>query len=128
MRYLLDTHIVLWLAYQPEKLPPHVFDLISTLDNKIYFSAVNLWEIIIKKSLGRPDFMVNPTLIYQGLLENGYRELPIYSQHGLEVAYLPDIHKDPFDRILIAQARCEDLIMITADHLIFQYPVKLYKI
>ncbi|MCY6411503.1 type II toxin-antitoxin system VapC family toxin [Acinetobacter sp. VNH17] len=118
----------MWLAYQSDQLLPEVLDLISTSKDDIYFSAVNLWEITIKKSLGRSDFIVNPTLIYEGLLENGYLELPICSKHGLEVSQLPDIHKDPFDRMLIAQARCEDLILMTADHLIFQYPVKLYKI
>ncbi len=91
-------------------------------DNILYFSAASIWEIVIKNGLQRPDFNVDAHLLRRSLIENGYRELPIASQHTLAVAHLPFIHKDPFDRILVAQAGFEGFLLLTMDDRVAQYP------
>jgi PIN domain nuclease of toxin-antitoxin system len=90
--------------------------------NELIFSAATLWEIAIKRGLGRSDFQVDPRLLRRGLLDNGYRELPIGSDHAVALDGLPPLHKDPFDRILIAQATVEGITLLTADPLVAQYP------
>jgi PIN domain nuclease of toxin-antitoxin system len=90
--------------------------------NELIFSAATLWEIAIKRGLGRSDFQVDPRLLRRGLLDNGYRELPIGSDHAVALDGLPSLHKDPFDRILIAQATVEGITLLTADPLVAQYP------
>ncbi|PFG53688.1 PIN domain nuclease of toxin-antitoxin system [Marinobacter sp. LV10R520-4] len=119
---LLDTHILLWAASDAMQLSPEAKELILDQENTLYFSAASLWEVVIKNGLGREDFKVDPHLLRRGLVENGYRELPITSQHTLAVGHLPDIHKDPFDRILVAQAQAEGFLLLTADELVMRYP------
>ena len=85
------------------------------------FSSASLWEISIKRSLGRTDFKVDPRRLWRMLLVNGYRELPVTSEHAVAVNDLPPLHKDPFDRILVAQARVEGLTLLTADKAIAKY-------
>ncbi|MFT8690964.1 type II toxin-antitoxin system VapC family toxin, partial [Acetobacter orientalis] len=104
MRLLLDTHLLLWAAGEPDKLSARARTLMEDPGNDLVFSAASLWEITIKTGLGRADFQVDPHLLRRGLIENGYEELPITSQHALAVRHLPDVHRDPFDRILVAQA------------------------
>lgn len=89
MNLLLDTHILLWAAAEPDKLSPEAATLISNESNRLYFSAASLWEVVIKNGLGRPDFHVDPHLLRRGLVDNGYSELPITSQHALAVSHLP---------------------------------------
>ncbi|MEO9589672.1 MULTISPECIES: type II toxin-antitoxin system VapC family toxin [Marinobacter] len=122
MNLLLDTHILLWAAAQPDKLSPEAATLIGNAENRLYFSAASLWEVVIKNSLGRTDFHVDPHLLRRGLVDNGYLELPISSQHTLAVSHLPDIHKDPFDRILVAQAETEGFLLLTSDDVVGRYP------
>lgn len=122
MNLLLDTHVLLWAAAEPEKLSAEAVGLIADDTNKLYFSAASLWEVVIKNSLQRPDFHVDPHLLRRGLIDNGYSELSISAQHTLGVVHLPPIHKDPFDRILVAQAQAEGLLLLTADELVAQYP------
>lgn len=122
MNLLLDTHILLWAAGTPERLSPEAVALIESEANNLHFSAASLWEITIKNDLGRPDFKVDPHLFRRGLLENGYTELPITSQHVLGLGHLPVIHKDPFDRILVAQAEHEGFLLLSADEKLAQYP------
>ncbi|PTB99304.1 PIN domain nuclease [Marinobacter sp. Z-F4-2] len=122
MNLLLDTHILLWAAAEPSKLSPQATTLIGNEDNRLFFSAASLWEVVIKNGLGRPDFRVDPHLLRRGLVDNGYSELPITSQHTLAVSHLPNIHKDPFDRILAAQAETEGFLLITSDELLARYP------
>jgi PIN domain nuclease of toxin-antitoxin system len=122
LNLLLDTHILLWAAAEPSRLSPQAIALIGNEDNRLYFSAASLWEVVIKNRLGRPDFRVDPHLLRRGLVDNGYSELPITSQHTLAVSHLPDIHKDPFDRILVAQAETEGFLLITSDELVARYP------
>jgi PIN domain nuclease of toxin-antitoxin system len=119
---LLDTHLLLWAAGQPEKLSAEARDLIEDSGNTLAFSAASLWEIVIKSSLGRDDFRVEPRRLRRGLLDAGYREIAVTGEHALAVRHLPPLHKDPFDRILIAQADTEGAVLLTADRLIAQYP------
>lgn len=122
MNLLLDTHILLWAAAEPAKLSSEATSLITNEENRLYFSAASVWEVVIKNGLGRPDFHVDPHILRRGLVDNGYLELPISSQHTLAVAHLPDIHKDLFDRILVAQAETEGFLLLTNDELVGRYP------
>ncbi|HEX5339351.1 MAG TPA: type II toxin-antitoxin system VapC family toxin [Gammaproteobacteria bacterium] len=111
MKLLLDTHVLLWAAGAPGKLPPTARKLLENRRSELFFSAANLWEVAIKHDLGRHDFRVDPRLLRRGLLDNGYEELPITSEHAVAVDGLPPIHKDPFDRILVAQAMVEGMAL-----------------
>ncbi|MEQ9462476.1 MAG: type II toxin-antitoxin system VapC family toxin [Haliea sp.] len=121
MNLLLDTHILLWAASEPERLSQDARDLIQDPVHRVYFSAASIWEVVIKNGLGREDFHVDPHLLRRGLIENGYSELPVTSAHTLALAHLPPIHRGPFDRILIAQAEVEGFLLLTMDATILQY-------
>lgn len=121
MKLLLDTQILLWAAGQPEKLSVAARKQLNNPKNELLFSAASLWEITIKNALGREDFRVEPRLLRRGLLDNGYAELPITSEHAVNVDSLPDLHKDPFDRILLAQALTEGITLLTADAQLAKY-------
>ncbi|MDK1389108.1 type II toxin-antitoxin system VapC family toxin [Sinorhizobium sp. 8-89] len=122
MNILLDTHILLWVAGTPDRLPQEARALIESRENILFFSAASLWEIAIKRGLGRPDFEADPRLLRRGLLDNGYEELSVSSAHAVEIDQLPLIHKDPFDRILIAQSIVEGVTLLTADEIVGKYP------
>ncbi len=122
MKLLLDTHILIWAALSPEKLSAEARALIEDFGNELYFSAARLWEISTKFSLNRPDFTLEPTLFAAALTENDFTELPISARHAIRVPHLPPIHKVPFDRLLIAQALTDGMLLLTADDLIAQYP------
>ncbi|MHB8987863.1 MAG: type II toxin-antitoxin system VapC family toxin [Desulfobulbia bacterium] len=122
MKLLLDTHLLLWAAGSPGQLPATARILMEDLQNELLFSAASLWEIVIKRSLGRSDFQVDARVLRRGLLDNGYQELPITSAHAVFIDSLPLLHKDPFDRILVAQATVEGITLLTADVLVAQYP------
>ena len=122
MKLLLDTHFLLWAAGEPDKLSERARTLMEDPGNDLVFSAASLWEITIKTGLGRADFQVDPHLLRRGLIENGYEELPITSQHALAVGQLPDVHRDPFDRILVAQSTVEGVLLLTHDPLVKAYP------
>jgi PIN domain nuclease of toxin-antitoxin system len=122
MKLLLDTHLLLWAAGQPNRLTPTAKRLIDTPVNELLFSAASIWEVATKRSLGRTDFQADPRLLRRGLLDNGYSELPILSDHVVATENLPPIHKDPFDRLLVAQATVEGITLLTADSLVAQYP------
>lgn len=115
MKLLLDTHLLLWAAGTPAKLPAAARRLIQDRANELWFSVASLWEIAIKRSLGRSDFKAEPRRLRRGLLENGYAELVIAGEHANAVDMLPRLHKDPFDRMLIAQAQVEGITLLTAD-------------
>ena len=122
MKLLLDTHLLLWAAGSPGQLPAKARILMEDLQNELLFSAASLWEIVIKRSLGRADFQVDARVLRRGLLDNGYQELPITTEHAVFIDNLPLLHKDPFDRILVAQATVEGITLLTADVLVAQYP------
>ncbi|AWP22204.1 PIN domain nuclease [Acidiferrobacter sp. SPIII_3] len=127
MKLLLDTHLLLWAAGQPEQLSVTARTLLDDPQNSLVFSAASLWEITIKRGLGRPDFRVDPRLLYRGLLDNGYSELPVMSEHTVAIMELPAIHKDPFDRILVAQSLVEGVMLLTTDPVIARYagPIRM---
>lgn len=120
MKLLLDTHMLLWAA--AGTLAKEAEKMVLDGDNTLYFSPASIWEIGIKKSLGRSDFKVDPEVLRRGLLDNQYQELPITSLHALAVNDLPQIHKDPFDRMLLAQAKAEGISLLTSDSALCKYP------
>lgn len=122
MKLLLDTHLLLWAAGQPDRLSKTARDLIEAEGSELIFSTASLWEIVIKRGLGREDFKVDARLLRRGLLDNGYTELPIASEHVVAIDSLPPLHKDPFDRVLIAQALVEGVILLTTDEVVACYP------
>ncbi len=121
MKLLLDTQLLLWAAGQPERLSATARKQINNPKNELLFSAASLWEIAIKNSLGREDFRVAPRLLRRGLLDNGYVELPVTSQHAVNIDGLAPLHKDPFDRLLLAQALTEGITLLTGDAQLAQY-------
>lgn len=122
MTLLLDTHLLLWAAGEPEKLSKEARSLLLSKHQKLWFSSASLWEIAIKQALGRNDFLVDPGALLAGLLEHGYQELNVKGSHAVAIANLPPIHRDPFDRLLVAQAMVEGLMLVTTDKVIAQYP------
>lgn len=121
MKLLLDTHILLWAAGQPDRLSKSARDLLADNHNTLFFSAANIWEIVIKKGLGRVDFKVDPCRLRKMLVLNDYQELSVSTEHVLRVDTLPLLHKDPFDRILIAQALSEGMLLVTVDAAVIRY-------
>ena len=128
MKLLLDTHLLLWAAGEPGRIPPGARDLIEDPANELIFSAASLWEIVIKRGLGRDDFGVDPRLLRRGLLDNGYTELVVTSKHAVAIDSLPPIHRDPFDRILVAQATVEGMALLTVDPVVARYPGPVRKV
>lgn len=122
MKLLLDTHLLIWAAEGIERIPQAARELIAAPASELYFSVASLWEIAIKRSLGRTDFQLDARLLRRGLIDNGYRELPILSAHAVAIDTLPPIHKDPFDRLIIAQAIVEGILLLTNDALLARYP------
>ena len=121
MKVLLDTHVLLWAAGEQARLARDARELIEDRDTELVFSAVSIWEVAIKNGLGRDDFSVDPRLLRRGLLENGYTELAVTGSHAVAVDSLPPLHKDPFDRMLVAQAQVEGIILLTADPAVASY-------
>ena len=122
MQLLLDTHLLLWAVVEPERLDVALVGMLEDPLNTPVFSVVSLWELVIKRGLDRPDFQMEPSLLRQALLEAGWRELPVEARHVLAVGQLPALHRDPFDRLLLAQAQADGLLLITADQQLAQYP------
>lgn len=124
MRYLLDTHAILWYADAAQELPLAMRDLMDS--SECFYSVASLWEIAIKKGLGRLNCEIAVSE-YDGICRQaGFRRLSILPSHLDRICYLPDIHRDPFDRILVAQAQEEHLVLATRDRVIPQYPVETF--
>ena len=121
MKLLLDTHILLWAAGYPENLSESIRALLTEPENSLFFSAASIWEIVIKLGLGREDFKVDPYRLRRMLVVHGYTELLVSAEHALRVNLLPPLHKDPFDRLLLAQARSEGMLLLTVDASVAQY-------
>ena len=121
MKLLLDTHLLLWAAGNPERLSKKARVLIQKEEHELFFSSGSLWEIVIKRNLGREDFKVDARILRRGLLDNGYSELPIASEHVVAIDGLPQHHKDPFDRVLVAQALVEGVTLLTSDPIVARY-------
>ena len=128
MKLLLDTQLILWAAGYPKRLSAAARKLLLDPHNTLVFSAASLWEITVKNGLGREDFRVEPRVLRRALLDNAYHELPITSEHAVSVQGLPPLHRDPFDRLLVAQAQCEGFTLVTADAQVARYPGPIRKV
>ena len=128
MKLLLDTHILLWAAEGNARLSDQARALLEAEDTLPFFSSVSIWEVAIKTGLGRDTFDVDPRLLRRGLLASGFVELPVTGEHAIEVRTLEAHHRDPFDRMLIAQSRVEGMTLVTADALILQYAGKIIRV
>lgn len=122
MKLLLDTHLLIWASESAKQVPRGARALMSAPGNELLSSVASLWEVAIKRRLNRPDFQVDPRMLRRGLIDNGYLELPIFSEHAVAINALPPIHKDPFDRLLIAQATVEGITLLTDDAMVAKYP------
>ena len=127
MNLLLDTRLLLRAAGEPGRLSTKTRRLLNDPNNELLFSAASLWEIAMKLGSGRADLQVDPRLLRRGLLDNGYTELPILSAHVVAIESLPPIHKDPFDRLLVAQATVEGITLLTLDPVVAEYPGPIRK-
>jgi PIN domain nuclease of toxin-antitoxin system len=121
MNLLLDTHVLLWATLLPARLATTTQQRLTEPTNRLWFSAVSLWEVSIKAGRGRPDFDVDPRRFRRELLDHGYRELSVDGEHATAVADLPPHHRDPFDRMLVAQARVEGMTLLTVDPEVLAY-------
>lgn len=121
MRLLLDTHIVLWSLLEPARLSAQANELLTDSRNELLFSTVCIWEVSIKYSLGKPDFVIDPAVLRRTLSNRGDKELTITSDHAIAVSQLPRLHRDPFDRLLVAQAISEGLLLLTSDPEVASY-------
>lgn len=128
MKLLLDTQLLLWAAGQPERLSAAARRQLNNAKNELIFSAASIWEITIKNSLGREDFRVEPRVLRRALFDNGYTELPVTSEHAVNLDALAALHKDPFDRLLIAQALVEGIALLTADAQLARYGAPVRKV
>jgi PIN domain nuclease of toxin-antitoxin system len=122
MKLLLDTHLLLWAAGQPDRLSAQARVLIDSAENELFFSAASIWEVVIKSGMGREDFKIDARVLRRGLLDNGYGELVIGSEHVVAIDNLRLVHKDPFDRVLVAQAQVEGITLLTSDPVVARYP------
>ena len=123
MKLLLDSNALFWFVIEPESLSAGALAIIDNPDSEVFFSAVNLWELAIKRAKGKLDFDDREML--DAIEQQDFVELPITTRYGLEAAALPLYHADPFDRMLIAQARLEGLTLVTSDKQFWQYRVLL---
>jgi len=121
VRLLLDTHLLLWAAADSSRLPSAARALLEDAGNDAYYSAASIWEIAIKISLGRRDFRVDIEDLQEALPKMGLTELPVSAAHAAGVTKLPPIHRDPFDRMLVAQSIAEPLTLLTNDALLTRY-------
>jgi PIN domain nuclease of toxin-antitoxin system len=128
MRLLLDTHILLWMSDEPTLLSRAARQLLADPANQLHFSPVNIWEIAVKNAAGRPDFEVDTRVFRDELKQRGFIELSVTSEHALTLADLPVLHKDPFDRMLLAQAIVEHATLVTSDSHLARYPGPIQKV
>ena len=121
MRVLLDTHILLWALAEPRRLDRGLRATIESSDTEVLFSAASIWEIAIKSGLGRSDFAFDAEEIAQAALDTGFTEVAVRAKAAALVARLPLLHRDPFDRVLVAQAIVEPAILYTTDQQLVPY-------
>lgn len=121
MRILLDTHVLLWAVGNSDRLTVAARKWLEDSNNEVFFSAASLWEIALKAALGREDFRIDPAQVLEVMPETGFSELPVNAQHAVEVSRLPMIHKDPFDRLLVAQSKVEPMLLLTNDERLVSY-------
>lgn len=120
MKYLLDTHVLLWWLTTPEKIKEKAQEIIQNKSHQIYVSSASFWEMAIKKNIGKLSL---PHNLLEATTAESFKFLPILPEEALGVADLPLLHSDPFDRLLICQAKLHDLVLITHDLKMMNYPV-----
>ncbi len=125
MKYLLDTNVWLWSLWEPQRIARTTREKIADLSNMVFLSAVTSWEIAIKTATGKLRLPEPPiSYVPRRMAEQGLRPLPVSHPHALAVFALPLHHRDPFDRLLVAQAKLENLVLVTADRILEKYPVQ----
>jgi PIN domain nuclease of toxin-antitoxin system len=122
MRLLLDTHLLLWTIAESRRLSAAARALIGETENELTFSSVSLWEVAIKAGRGRRNFRIDVSSLRRSLFDNDYAELPVTGAHAVALGSLPPIHRDPFDRMLVAQAIAEGMTLVTSDSAVAKYP------
>jgi PIN domain nuclease of toxin-antitoxin system len=122
VKYLLDTHYAFWVAVKDRRVSTRLQKLLADDANDFFFSVINIWEIAVKRSHGRTGYAIDPRDLRQSMLANAFQELQVTGDHAIAVESLPLLHKDPFDRLLIAQAAVEGIILLTADKMVAKYP------
>ncbi|WP_303828349.1 type II toxin-antitoxin system VapC family toxin [Asticcacaulis taihuensis] len=127
MKLLIDTHLLIWASSTSFRLSTEAKSLMGDPENELFFSSASLWEVAIKQSQGRSDFPADARQLRRSLSDNAYTELPISGDHAVAVADLPWLHKDPFDRLLVAQATVEGILLLTSDRQVADYsgPIRL---
>ncbi|MFZ0303249.1 MAG: type II toxin-antitoxin system VapC family toxin [Terracidiphilus sp.] len=128
MRFLLDTHLVIWVPVSGPRISREARAILDDPEHTFSFSPVSLWEIAIKRGIGKLDPAIDPRSIRREFLDIGYDELAVLGLHAVAVDTLPYIHKDPFDRLLIAQAMIEGITLLTVDAIIARYPGPIRKV
>ena len=128
MILLLDTQLLLWAASDTKKLSVSARRMLEDAKSQLWFSAASLWEIAIKNQLGRDDFNIEPRQLRTGLIKSGWQELSVTSEHAIATATLPFHHRDPFDRMLIAQAQVEGMTLLTSDSAVARYQGNIRKL
>jgi len=123
LNLLLDSHALYWILVEPEKLSAAATAATIDPDNTVFVSSINTWELAIKAGLGRLDLPFDE--VVPSIHRLGFKELPVTISHSLAVRGLPNHHRDPFDRLLVAQAICEGLVVVTRDPEIARYPVEM---
>ena len=121
MKVLLDTHLLLWSVASSRRLPKEASSLILDAANEVFYSAASVWEVAIKSALRRTDFKADPAVLVRALAQSGFSELPVTAAHAARVARLPPIHRDPFDRLLVAQSLAEPMTLLTNDAALVRY-------
>ena len=121
MRVLVDTHLLLWAVASSRRLPKEARSLILDMANEVFYSAASVWEVAIKSVLWRRDFRADPIVLVRALAQSGFSELPVTAAHAARVAGLPAIHRDPFDRLLVAQSLAEPMTLLTNDAVLLGY-------
>ena len=128
MSHLFDTQVLLWAIYEPGKLSARARKVLNDPNVEPFFSAISVLEVSIKTARGRLDFQVDPSDFTTQLRLAGFGELDVTSAHAVRFLTVPALHKDPFDRLLVAQAMAEELVLVTADKIIGTYPGNILKV
>jgi PIN domain nuclease of toxin-antitoxin system len=115
VNYLLDTHVLIWTLVDPDKVPESMQRTVQDAASRVWFSAASIWEIAIKHSLGKRDFAVEPETIWKAARATRFEELAVTAEQAIGVDALPWVHKDPFDRLLVAQARTSGMKLLSLD-------------
>lgn len=128
MRLLLDTHVLVWMTSESRRLSADARNLLGDPDNELLYSVVSLWELAIKYGLRRTEILLDPRAMRRELLDSGFVELDVTGEHVVAIGRLPPLHRDPFDRLLIAQSIIEGITLITADPIVARYPAPVRRV